>query len=420
MIYTTAVIGGGPAGMMAAIQASQNGTTIIIEKNPKLGKKLLLTGKGRCNLTTTKDTNEIVQAFGKNGKFLYGPLSRFSNQNTISFFEKAGVTLITERGGRVFPESNNAETVIQALLTKIKENKVSLALRHQVKEIQRIRNSSPEDPRFISKFTDKTDIQAQNVVIATGGNTYPNTGSTGDGYDLAKSLGHTITPITPALVPLITESSEIRSLAGLSLKNVTIKFYQNDESKPFISKFGEMLFTHTGISGPIVLDCSKDVAKALIKQSEIRASIDLKPALNLQKLTNRINREINQTPKVEYATLLKRLLPMSLIQAAINRTQIDRHTKIGSLTKEQKSTLIEFLKNFSLQVDNTAPLEFGIITSGGVNLKEIDPRTMESKLVPGLYFAGEVIDLDGPTGGFNLQEAWTTGYVAGMNSEKIT
>lgn len=413
MIYDIAIIGGGPAGMIAGIIAGTKARAVILEKNRKLGKKLVITGKGRCNITTSKSKIAIIKAFGPNGRFLYGPLSRFSNEETMNFFKNIGVSLDIERGARVFPKSDKAETVRDTLVKVLQDSKTDIQTNFEVGKINLNKGI------FKISSTQNNDILAKKLIIATGGKSYPQTGSTGDGYRFAQELGHTIITPRPALVPLIVESHEIRALAGLSLKNVQIKFFTNSSSKPFAESFGEMLFTHTGISGPIVLDSSKQIGKEIEKtkgQTKITASIDLKPALSDQVLTARINREISETPKVEFHTLLQRLLPKSLIKTAILRTKIVRSLRIGNLKKTQKQDLISFLKDFRFEIDNVAPIEQGIITAGGVDLKEIDSRTMESKIVKGLYFAGEIINLDGPTGGFNLQVAWTTGYVAGTSA----
>lgn len=409
--FDIAIIGGGAAGMMAAIQASQNDkTVVIIEKNVSLGKKLLLTGNGRCNLTTDNSIKDIIKAFGENGKFLYGPVNKFSNEAVKRFFESADVPVKVERGARVFPASDKAEDVLRALLEKLKDNHVNVITNTKVESV------THENSKFEIKADDHK-ITTNKLIIATGGKAYPSTGSTGDGYKFAKSLGHTITDIEPALVPLIVENPQIRELAGLSLKNVELSFRRREGEKPFTKEFGELLFTHTGISGPIVLSQSKIVAQKL-EDFKVVAQIDLKPALSIDELLQRIEREIHTTPKSEYHTLLKRLLPSTLVPLFVEFTSRDRKLVISEMTRLQKEDLANKLKKMRFIISKTAPVEAGIITSGGVDLKEVDSRTMESKIVSGLYFAGEILDLDGPTGGYNLQEAWSTGYVAGINALK--
>jgi len=481
MIYQTAIIGGGAAGLMTAIHASTKKTaqnqmpdTIILERNNELGKKLLLTGKGRCNITTSKTIPEIIKAFGKNGKFLYGVLSRFSNTDAITFFEKLGVPLKEERGQRMFPVSDRAEEVLEAIEKEIAKRNIKIEFNFHVKNVRKT------DDYFEITSTSGKRIYAKNIVIATGGQSYPTTGSTGDGYKIAKSFGHTIIPLKPALVPLLAKNC--RNLAGLTLKNVGVKFMvplggpiarrgdladpiikapiskitfktemtstvsKNIKSvqyssvkpaqkhpksgnfnenlmkaiKPFHTDFGEMLFTHTGVSGPIILTASKSVAEQLENGAKtIELHIDLKPALDKNTLKARINREIIEKPRIEYKTFLKEYLPASLIEEFIARSKILPTKKIADLTKAEKEQIINILKDLAFNITGVGDIEAGVITSGGVNLKEINPQTMESKIVPGLYFAGEVIDLDGPTGGFNLQVAWSTGVVAGINCRKF-
>jgi predicted Rossmann fold flavoprotein len=422
MIYDVAVIGGGPAGMMAAIQAARKGRNVILlEKNATLGNKLLLTGKGRCNVTTSNSMDEIIQAFGEKGKFLYGPLSRHSNTDTMTFFEEIGVPLKEEQGSRIFPVSNSAETIRDALESELHRSGVTILTNATVKAVQPPPSTGGNFTVIVSK---QEPVHSHTVIIATGGRSYPITGATGNGYRFAQELGHTVIPPKPSLVPLYVDNAEIRSLAGLGLKHVRISFFRSDRPVPFSSHFGEMLFTHKGISGPIVLEASKQIGEQFAEIQEKKfdtkliASIDLKPALTEKQISQRIHRESVENPRSEYKTLLAGLLPRSLIDVAINRTGIDPHLKISALTGEQKSTLTSFLKNFDFEITGIAPIEQGIVTAGGVDLKEVSPKTMESKIVPGLYFAGEVLDLDGPTGGYNLQVAWTTGYVAGIYSAR--
>ena len=395
--------------MMAAIAAAKESLRVaILERNASLGKKLLLTGKGRCNFTTTNEIDEIVDAFGKKGKFLYPALNRFSNYDLIDFFNQRGVVTKVERGKRVFPENDRALTILNCLKAEVKRRKISIVYNFRAVKVT-----------FQDKFLQITcqsgrKITTQNLIIATGGKSYPETGSTGDGYRLAAALGHKINPLTPALAPLFIKNQDIRLLAGLSLKNVRLSIKAG--GKEVISLFGEMLFTHQGISGPIVLETSKEVYLQLRKKQKVEAIIDLKPALDEKTLKTRIYRDIHQLPKKEVKALLKGLLPRLLIPLAIKKTRIDGHRQNSLLTKEEVLRLIDFLKNFAFQIDGVAPLKEAIVTSGGVDISQIDPRTMESKLVRNLFFAGEIIDLDGPTGGYNLQKAFSTGWLAGSSA----
>lgn len=405
--FDVAIIGGGPAGMMAAISASANNgiRVCLLEKNKSLGKKLLLTGKGRCNITSSKDISEIVEKYGKRGGFYYSALTQFSNRDLINFFNERGVKTVVERGDRVFPQSGKADMVLECLIKELKKGGVVIEYFFEAAKI--IKNkaifeiTSSKNGRFF----------ARNVLICTGGMSYPATGSTGDGYQFAKQFGHTITPLSPALAALIVNSKKIRLLAGLSLKNINLTVLSN--KKKVADIFGEMLFTHTGISGPIVLTISKQVYSELAKKNSVEVSLDLKPALDEKKLKRRIQREIEQIGKKEYRTFLMKLLPKSLISLTMDLTAIDRHKKVGSLTRKEQERLISFLKDFKFKIDQVAPIESAIVTSGGLSITEIESKTMQSKIVPGLFFAGEVIELEGPTGGFNLQEAFSTGWVAG-------
>lgn len=393
--------------MMAAISASANNgiRVCLLEKNKSLGKKLLLTGKGRCNITSSKDISEIVEKYGKRGGFYYSALTQFSNRDLINFFNERGVKTVVERGDRVFPQSGKADMVLECLIKELKKGGVVIEYFFEVAKIIKTKAifeiTSSKNGRFF----------ARNVLICTGGMSYPATGSTGDGYQFAKQFGHTITPLSPALAALIVNSKKIRLLAGLSLKNINLTVLSNEKKVADI--FGEMLFTHTGISGPIVLTISKLVYSELAKNNSVEVSLDLKPALDEKKLKRRIQREIEQIGKKEYRTFLIKLLPKSLISLTMDLTAIDRHKKVGSLTRKEQERLISFLKDFKFKIDQVAPIESAIVTSGGLSITEIESKTMQSKIVPGLFFAGEVIELEGPTGGFNLQKAFSTGWVAG-------
>ncbi|PIS08984.1 aminoacetone oxidase family FAD-binding enzyme [Candidatus Beckwithbacteria bacterium CG10_big_fil_rev_8_21_14_0_10_34_10] len=407
-VFEVAIIGGGPAGMMAGIEAkTSKNKVIILEKNQSLGKKLLLTGKGRCNLTTSKEIPQIIDAFGKKGKFLYGALTRFSNQNLRQFFEEKGVKLKVERGGRVFPQSDKSKTILNCFEKELKKKKVKINFEFKVKKV------IVKDNLF-KLINQEETILAKKLIIATGGKSYPQTGSTGDGYLFAQALGHKIIRPEPALVPLIVNDKEINSLAGLSLKNINLSFFCED--KVFLKEFGEMLFTHQGISGPIVLEFSKEVYKKLNKGKKILAQIDLKPALEKSVLKKRIHREIEKMPKKEYQNLLRVLLPRLLIEYVLKITEVDKHLKNACLTEIQISNLINFLKDFRFEITGVMPLKTAIVTSGGIDINEINSKTMESKIVPNLFFAGEIIALDGPTGGYNLQKAFSTGWLAGKST----
>lgn len=405
-LFDVVVIGAGPSGMMAAISTKNNTNRVcILEKNPSAGKKLLLTGNGRCNVTTTKDVSDIVSAFGKNGRFLNGSLSRFSNQDLRQFFEKRGVKLKVERGSRVFPVSNKSLTILSCLIKELKRKNVEMLFNFDVRKIYK------RDHLF--KISSKTRaIFAKKLIIATGGMSYPQTGSTGDGYKFAKLFGHAIIKPEPALIPLITDNKAVRILAGVSLKNVQLSFLVKDIV--FSEEFGEMLFTHRGISGPIVLKSSRSVYEQINIGNKVTARIDLKPRLDEIVLKKRIHREIQATPKKEYQSLLAKLLPRLLISYAVKVTKIDKHQQNSTFTKDQINSLIHFLKRFEFEITGVESIKRAIVTHGGVNVKQIDARTMQSKLAPGLFFAGEIICLDGPTGGFNLQKAFSTGFVAGI------
>lgn len=407
-IFDIAIVGAGPAGIMAAISAkNSNNKVCILEKNYSPGKKLLISGKGRCNVTTSKDTHDIVKAFGKEGKFLYSVLTQYSNQDVMQFFEERGVKLKVERGNRVFPVTNTSITILNCLVNELKKKNIDIYYNFDVKKVSKNNNHF----QITSK---KGIITAKKLIISTGGKSYPKTGSTGDGYIFAKMFGHTIVSPIPALVPLIVNNNDINSLAGLSLKNVELSFLSKNEI--FSEEFGEMLFTHIGISGPIVLKLSKGVYQQLEEGNRVFANIDLKPKLNEIILRKRIIREIQTAPKKEYQSLLGTLLPKLLISYAIKITGINKHQQSSTLTKEQISSLVTFLKKFNFEINGVESINNAIVTHGGIDIREIERKTMESKIISGLFFAGEIICLDGITGGFNMQKAFSTGFVAGRSA----
>ena len=407
---------GGPAGMMAAITAAEQGNRVILlEKMEALGRKLLITGKGRCNITNSAEIEEFMQNIPENSKFLYSSFKQYSNKDIISFLNNQGVATKIERGGRVFPNSDKAQDVLNALKRRLNELKVEIKTNF---EVSKIITKSGEVEGIEGKNGEK--IIADKVVIATGGKSYPITGSTGDGYKMAKEVGHTINTLKPSLVPLICEgiSKKIcQSMQGLSLKNVAIKI--KCEDKVIYKDFGEMLFTHYGLSGPIILSASAILIRYknienLIQSNKVKICIDLKPTLDEEKLDARILRDFKELKNKQFKNSLDKLLPKKMIEPIIEITKIDGEKRINEITKEERKRIIKILKNFELTINGFRPIEEAIITSGGINIKEINPKTMESKIIKGLHFAGEIIDLDAFTGGFNLQIAWSTGYVSGL------
>ncbi len=432
------VIGGGPAGMLAAISSAKNGNEVIIlEKMNMLGKKLLITGKGRCNITSSIPIDEFIKNIPGNGMFMYSSFNNFNNTDIIQMLEKEGVKTKVERGNRVFPVSDSSKDVQQALIKILKKLNVKVVLNVKVEEIlvneekQNIKKDEEEEHEKKCVYGVKSNIEGKNntimadkIILATGGKSYPGTGSTGDGYEIAKKLGHTITKIRPSLVPL-TASKEsslkiCKDLQGLSLKNVSIVLKDTTKNKVIYEDFGEMLFTHFGVSGPTILSSSahllryKDVDN-LMKNGNIVLSIDLKPALTTEKLDERILRDFSEEKNKEFKNSLDKLLPKKMIPVIIELSGINPDKKVNEITKKERQKLVEILKKLEIKIDGFRPIEEAIITSGGINIKEINPKTMESKQIKGLYFAGEIIDVDAYTGGFNLQIAYSTGYTAGLN-----
>ena len=429
------IIGGGPAGMLAAISSAKIGNEVtILEKMNMLGKKLLITGKGRCNITSSIPIDEFIKNIPGNGMFMYSSFNNFNNIDIIQMLEKEGVKTKVERGNRVFPVSDSSKDVQQALIKILKKLNVKVILNAKVEEIlvvdEKIENNKEDKVNRIV-YGVRANIEGKNntlladkIILATGGKSYPGTGSTGDGYEIAKKLGHTITKIRPSLVPL-TASKEsslkiCKDLQGLSLKNVSIVLKDTTKNIVIYEDFGEMLFTHFGVSGPTILSSSahllryKDVDD-LMKNGNIVLDIDLKPALTTEKLDERILRDFSEEKNKEFKNSLDKLLPKKMIPVIIELSGINPDKKVNEITKKERQKLVEILKKLEIKIDGFRPIEEAIITSGGIHIKEINPKTMESKLIKGLYFAGEIIDVDAYTGGFNLQIAYSTGYTAGLD-----
>lgn len=409
------VIGGGAAGMMAAVSASQNGAKVVLlEKMSTLGRKILITGKGRCNITNIADKATIIKNIPGNGSFIYSSLYNFDNQDIIDFLHSYGVMTKVERGGRVFPVSDRAQDVVEAFLKAFEQLNIEVVTGQQVKRILihegRVTGVLANNNK---KYT------ADAIILATGGASYPGTGSSGDGYRMGEIIGHTIVPLKPSLVPLEVGEDWIGELQGLSLKNVSASIIS--EGKKVADDFGEMLFTHYGLSGPIILSLSKKVAELLNSKShtEILLEINLKPALSAEVLDKRIQRDFEKFARKQLKNSLGELLPAKLIKVIIDLAHLDPDKFIHQITKSERARLQQQITNLTFTITATRPVSEAIVTAGGIHVKEINPKTMGSKLVEGLYFAGEVIDIDGYTGGFNLQAAFSTGYMAGENAAKI-
>ncbi len=416
------VIGGGPAGMMSAISSAELGNEVwIIEKNEKLGKKLLITGKGRCNITSSLNINDFIANIPGNGRFLYSAFQNFSNEDIMRLMRKNGVEVKEERGNRIFPVSDKSLDVLRAFEKELRRLKVNIILNSKVTGIE-CKDGKVNKVKYIHNGNEEKII-ADKIIIATGGATYPLTGSTGDGYEIAKKLGHTITTIKPSLVPLTAKGKYLelcKNLQGLSLRNVKIKIMDTKNNKKIYEDFGEMLFTHFGVSGPTILSASAHLLRyknvdELLNSGNIQLMIDLKPALTPEKLDLRLQRDFNESKNKEFKNSLGALLPQKMIEPIIQLSEINGLKKVNEITKQERNKIVELLKNFRITISGFRPIEEGIVTSGGVNIKEIKPKTMESKIVEGLYFAGEVIDVDAYTGGFNLQIAYSTGFTAGLN-----
>ncbi|MCI8444022.1 MAG: NAD(P)/FAD-dependent oxidoreductase [Clostridia bacterium] len=410
------VIGGGPAGMMAAITSAQNGNSVILmEKMQSLGRKLLITGKGRCNITSSLEMEEFIKNTPGNGMFLYSCYQQFSNQDIIQFLKEEGLEVKEERGNRVFPITDKSLDVLKCFTKKIKKLKIKVEYDTKVEEIV------VEENRVVGVKVHNHMIKADKVILATGGKSYPLTGSTGDGYELAKKVGHTITKIRPSLVPLEIWQKEVcKNLQGLSLRNVKIRLNDTQTNKKIYEDFGEMIFTHFGVSGPTILSSSAHLVRykkieEKLRNRKIVLSIDLKPALAEEKLDDRIMRDFKEKKNKQFKNSLDALLPKKLIPIMIQKSKINPNKPVNEIKKEERKKLVSLLKDFCIEVKDFRPIEEAIITSGGIHIKEINPKTMESKLIRGLYFAGEMIDVDSYTGGFNLQIAYSTGYVAGLS-----
>ena len=411
------VIGGGPAGMMAAITSAENeNEVILLEKNKSLGKKLLITGKGRCNITSSLPMEDFIKNTPGNGMFLYSAYNRFTNQDIISFLKKQGLEVKEERGNRIFPVTDKSQDVLNCFEKKLKSLKnVKIMYEMPVSEIL------VNEEKIVTgvKCKNGAIIKADKVILATGGKSYPLTGSTGDGYEMAKKLGHTITKIKPSLVPLETYEQDLhQSLQGLSLRNVKIKMIDTCKNKTIYEDFGEMLFTHFGVSGPVILSGSAHLVRyknidELLKNKKNKLLIDLKPALTEEKLNDRILRDFEEFKNKNFKNSLDKLLPQKLIPVIIERSGINPDKQVNSITKQERTQIVKLLKDFEVTIKNFRRIEDGIITAGGISIKEVNPKTMESKLISGLYFAGEILDVDSYTGGFNFQIAYSTGFVAG-------
>lgn len=407
-VYDVIVIGAGASGMMAAGRAAELGARVlVVEKMPRAGLKLGITGKGRCNLTNLGDIQTFMESYSPDGRFLRNCFARFFNQDLMLFFEKKGVPLAVERGQRVFPKSNRALDVVSALMVFMKEKGVALIKEHPVQEIL------VDSGRVHGVISQKKIFEARSVILACGGSSYPRTGSTGDGYLLAQKVGHTINPIRPFLIPLGVKESWVRDLQGLSLKNVSATVYVNGRKKD--SEFGEMLFTHFGLSGPIILTLSGGVVDYL-NQGKIEVSLNLKPALTQDQLDGRLQKEFKAHHLKGLSGILKLLLPNKMIPVFLALANIGGDKKGNQITAEERFRIRTLLSDLRMTITGARPLEEAIVTAGGVFLKEINPKTLESKIVPGLFLCGEVLDIQGKTGGYNLQAAFSTGWVAGESA----
>ena len=409
------VIGGGPAGMLAAISAAKSGNSVtLLEKNNILGKKILITGKGRCNITSSLDISDFINNIPGNGRFLYSAFENFTNEDIIDLLKTEGVKVKEERGNRIFPVSDKAEDVRAALERVAKKSGVQVKLNSKVDKIE------VEENKVKRVVCDNEKYDADKVILATGGRSYPLTGSNGEGYKIAEKVGHTIKPVRGSLVPLLADKEICSRMQGLSLRNVGITMFDLEKDKKIYSDFGEMLFTHFGVSGPTILSGSahllryKDVDKK-ISDKKVVLKIDLKPALSMEQLDARILRDFTEVKNKQFKNSLDKLLPKKMIDVVIDKSKINPDKHVNEITREERLNLVKLLKNFEVRIDGFRPVDEAIVTAGGINVKEINPKTMESKIISGLYFAGEIIDVDAYTGGFNLQIAYSTGFTAGQN-----
>ena len=418
------VIGGGPAGILASISASLCGDEVtILEKMPTIGKKLLITGKGRCNITSSIDIQDFIKNIPGNGMFLYSAFNIFNNKDIIKLLENNGLKVKEERGNRIFPITDRSVDVLDTFKRILKKCKVKIINNAEVKEIV-VKNKKITGAVYKKEGNTYT-INAEKIILATGGKSYPGTGSTGDGYKIVEKLGHTVKPIKPSLVPLESKGEALKvcqELQGLSLKNVAIKIMDTQTNKEIYEDFGEMLFTHFGVSGPIILSGSAHLIRyknieELLKNNYIKIYIDLKPALSEKKLDERILRDFSEEKNKALKNSLNKLLPQKMIETVILKSEIDENKKVNEITRVERLKLVNILKKFEVTINGFRPVEEAIVTSGGINIKEINPKTMESKIIEGLFFAGEIIDVDAYTGGFNLQIAYSTGYTAGLNKD---
>ena len=406
------VVGGGAAGLMAAVSAAQSGAEVVLlEKNNRLGKKLLITGKGRCNVTNTAQLQDFVKNIPGNGKFLYSVFSKFFNWDVRSFFEELDVPLKEERGGRVFPVSDKAIDIVNAF------ERILRKLAVQIKLDEAVRFLKVEDNKVVGVITEEDKYyEADAIILATGGSSFPGTGSTGDGYRMARQIGHTVEPLFPALVPLECEEDWVREFQGLSLRNINLSVLVDGKNTQ--EMFGEMLFTHFGVSGPIILSLSRDIAKYLKAGKTVELSLNLKPALTREQLNKRICRDFEKYNRKQIKNALGDLLPSKMISNIIDLAFIDENKYVNQISKEERERLVDLLQNLVMTVTKTRPLSEAIVTAGGISTKEINPKTMESKLIKDLYCVGEVVDVDAFTGGYNLQAAFSMGFVAGENASQ--
>ncbi len=406
---TVVVIGGGAAGLMAAGQAALCGSRVLLlEKMKRPGRKICISGKGRCNLTNNAKIEDFIDHFGKNGRFLRQAFSRFFAPELVTFFEKNGLRVTLERGGRYFPTSGKAPDILKVFLSWL------AALKVEIRDNSPVQSLIIHDKKLTGVTTQKGKIACDTVILATGGASYPATGSTGDGYQLAKSAGHTIIPIRPALVPLEVTGGIHPELAGLELRNVEVRLFINGKRKRKL--FGEIHFLKYGVSGPIILTLSGDAVDGLRDGEKVALAVDLKPALSQQKLDARLIRDFEKRYKENFADVLRGLLPAQLVPLCLEQTEIPGNRLAGEISKKERKKLLQWLKDLRLEVSGYRSFKEAIVTAGGVNLKEVDPRSMESKIVPGLFLAGEVLDLNGNTGGYNLQAAFSTGWLAGCSA----